>query len=135
MHSGKKIALLLVVRLMRYDSCRLGAVRYRTFLAQPFGGSNHILQTDAKALTYLVHYLAHNSFRSECREDPTVALVCLASTLRLLAKSLLIIISVIACISITHRFTCHFYNQMYSNLFRLEVIVSLTFCFKWNQVT
>ena len=32
------------------------------FLAQFLGGLNHIFQTDTKALTYLAHHLAHNTF-------------------------------------------------------------------------
>ena len=54
--------------------------------------SNHIFQTDTKAFSYLAHYLGHNTFRSECRKDPSSALLCLAYLLRLSAKSLLIVI-------------------------------------------
>ena len=83
------------------------------------GGSNHIFQTDTKALTYLEHYLAHNTFHSECHKDPSLAGFCSAYILRRSAKSLLIIISVITCMLMTHRFTYHFHNQMHKNLFRL----------------
>ena len=93
--------------------------RLLAFLAQLFGGSNHIFQTDIKALTYLAHYLAHNTFHSECHKDPSLALFCSAYVLRRSAKSLLIIISVITCMLMTHRFTYHFHNQMHKNLFRL----------------
>ena len=36
--------------------------------AQFYGGSNHIFQTDTKALTHLAHYLAHKTFHSESRK-------------------------------------------------------------------
>ena len=87
--------------------------------AQLFSGSNHIFQTDTKALTYLAHYLAHKTFHSECRKDPSLALFCLANILRLSAKSLLIIILVFTCMLMAHRFTYHFNNQLHKNLFRL----------------
>ena len=74
-------------------------------------------QTDMKALTNLAHYLAHNTFYSEFRKDPSLALFCLAYILRLSAKLLLIII----CLLMKHRFTYHFHNQMHKNkiMFRL----------------
>ena len=55
------------------------------FLVQLFGGSNHIFETDTKAITYLRHYLAHNTFHSEYRKDPSLALFRLAYILRLSA--------------------------------------------------
>ena len=64
-----------------------------------------------------------------------VALFCLAYILRLSAKSLLIIISVITRMLTTNRFTYHFHNQRHNNLLRLKVIVLLIFCFGWNQVS
>ena len=92
---------------------------HRHSLAQLFSGSNHIFKMYTKALTYLAHYLAHNAFHSECRKDPSLALFCLAYILRLSAKSLLIILSVVTCMLMTHRFTYHFHNQMHTNLFLL----------------
>ena len=50
---------------------------------------------------------------------PQGSVLCLAYILHLSAKSLLIIISVITCMPMTHRFTYHFYNHMHKNLFRL----------------
>ena len=49
----------------------------------------------------------------------SLALFCSAYILRRSAKSLLIIISVITFILMTHRFTYNFHNQMHKNLFRL----------------
>ena len=69
-----------------------------------------------KALTYLTYYLAHNTSHSEFRKDLSLALSCLAYTLRLSAKSLLVIIPIITCL---HMFTYHFHNQMHKKLFRL----------------
>ena len=92
------------------------------FLAQLFGGSNHIFMIDTKVLSYLAHYLAHNTFHSECRKYPSLALFCLAYILRLSAKSLLIIISVITCMLMIYMFTFHFHNHMHKNLFRLQVL-------------
>ena len=74
----------------------------------------HIFQTDTKALTYLAHYLAHNTFLSEWRKDPSLALFCLAYMLHLAAKSLLILISVITCMLMTHRFRYHFHKLILS---------------------
>ena len=59
--------------------------------------------------------LAHNTFHSEFRKDRSLALFCLVYILRLSAKSLLIIISVITSMLMTHRFTYHFHNQMHKN--------------------
>ena len=44
--------------------------------------------------------------------QPSLALFCSAYILRRSAKSLPIIISVITCMLMTHRFTYHFHNQM-----------------------
>ena len=89
------------------------------FLAQLFGGSNQFYQTDIKVLTYLAHYLAHNFYHLECHKDPSLALFCSAYILHRSAKLLLIVISVITFMLMTHRFTYHFHNQMDKNLFRL----------------
>ena len=40
-------------------------------------------QTHTKSLTYLAHYLAHNTFHSESRKGPFLVLFCLAHALRL----------------------------------------------------
>ena len=69
--------------------------------------------------TYLAHYPAHNTFHSKSCKDPSLVLFCLAYILHLSAKLLLIIISDITCMLITHMFTYHFHNQMHKNLFRL----------------
>ena len=45
-----------------------------------------------QSINISAHYLAHNTFHSECRNDPSLALFCLVYILRLSAKSLLIII-------------------------------------------
>ena len=105
------------------------------FLAQLFGGSNHFYQTDIKVLTYLAHYLARNIYHLECHKDPSLALFCSAYILHRSAKLLLIVISVITFMLMTHRFIYHFHNQMYKNLFRLLVIALLISCRGWNQVS
>ena len=81
------------------------------FLAQFFGGLNHIFQTDTKALTYLAHYLVHNTFHFECCKDLSLALFCSAYILHRSAKSLLIINSVVTCMPMTHRFTWSLSNS------------------------
>ena len=63
------------------------------FQAQLFAGTCHIFQTDTKALTYLAHYHAHNTFHSECCKDPSLVLFCLTYILCLSAKSSLIYMS------------------------------------------
>ena len=55
----------------------------------------------------------------ECHKDPSLALFCSTYMLHRSAKLLLIVISVITFMLMTHRFTYHFHNQMYKNIFRL----------------
>ena len=123
MDNGKVTALTLLDQLLSIQliiqSFYNASIGILEFLAQLFGGSNHFYQTDIKVLTYLAHYLAHNIYHLECHKDPYLALFCSAYILHRSAKLLLIVISVITFMLMTHRFTYHFHNQMYKYLFRL----------------
>ena len=132
-HSLYLISQLLSIQLI-IQSFYNASIDILEFLAQLFGGSNHFYQTDIKVLTYLAHYLAHNIYHLECHKDPSLALFCSAYILHRSAKLLLIVISVITFMLMTHRFTYHFHNQMHKNLFRLLVIALLISCRGWNQV-
>ena len=76
----------------------------------------------------MAHYVDHNTFHSECRKGPSLALFYLAYILLRSAKSLLTIISVITCMLMKHRFTYHFHNQMHKNM-RRQMSVLLISCF------
>ena len=123
MDNGKVTALTLLDLSAAFDTIDHSILLQR--LHRYFGISSPALQwfksfyqTDIKVLTYLAHYLAH-IYHLECHKDPSLALFCSAYILQCSAKLLLIVISVITFMLMTHRFTYHFHNQMYKNLFRL----------------
>ena len=62
------ISQLLSIQLI-IQSFYNASIDILAFLAQLFSGSNHIFQTDIKVLTYLAHYLVHNTFHLECCKD------------------------------------------------------------------
>ena len=118
MDSSKVTALTLLDLSAAFDTT--GHLILLQLLHRHFGISGTALRwfksyfSDChKALTHLAHYLVHNTFHS------SLALFCLTYIIRLSAKSLLHIISVITCMLMTDMFTYHFHNQIHKNLFRL----------------